>query len=90
MLQGSLDSVEGRCKACGSHEEEEGAGCEEVIATNGSTSCSCPNNTKQGKDVDRQHRKSLNLIVSVDYYKELLNLRMNMCFSRFVPTQQWQ
>lgn len=74
VLQGSLDSVEGRCKACGSHDEEEGGGCEEVIATNGNTSCSCPNNTKQGKDVDR-HYKSLNLYVSVDYYKEQLNLK---------------
>ncbi|XP_026185042.1 gametogenetin-binding protein 2 [Mastacembelus armatus] len=45
--EGSLDSVEGICKACGSHDEEEEAGCEEGIGTNGGTSCSCPDNTKQ-------------------------------------------
>ncbi|XP_026226566.1 gametogenetin-binding protein 2 [Anabas testudineus] len=44
--EGSLDSVEDGCKVCGSHDEEEGAGCEEGIATNESTSCSCPDNTK--------------------------------------------
>ncbi|XP_068600160.1 gametogenetin-binding protein 2 [Brachionichthys hirsutus] len=45
--EGSLDSVEGSCKVCGSHDEEEGeeTGCDEIIATNGSTSCSC--DTKQ-------------------------------------------
>lgn len=49
MLQGSLESVEGSCKVCGSHDEEEEAGCDESAAANGSTSCSCPDNTKQGK-----------------------------------------
>ncbi|XP_044078822.1 gametogenetin-binding protein 2 isoform X2 [Siniperca chuatsi] len=44
--EGSLESVEGTCKGCGSHDEEE-AGCDESVATNGSTSCSCPDNTKQ-------------------------------------------
>ncbi|XP_047463952.1 gametogenetin-binding protein 2 [Mugil cephalus] len=48
--EGSLESVERSCKACGSHdeEEEEEAGCEEGVATSGNTSCSCPDNTKQG------------------------------------------
>lgn len=49
MLQGCLESVDGSCKVCGSHdEEEEEAGCDESVAAN-STSCSCPN-TKQGKN----------------------------------------
>uniref|UniRef100_A0A672GRX2 Gametogenetin-binding protein 2 n=1 Tax=Salarias fasciatus TaxID=181472 RepID=A0A672GRX2_SALFA len=42
---------EGSCKTCGSHhdeeEDEEEAGCEESIAINVPTSCSCPENTKQ-------------------------------------------
>ncbi|XP_029304658.1 gametogenetin-binding protein 2 [Cottoperca gobio] len=42
--EGSLESVEGDCKVCGSHDEE--AGCDQSAA-NGSTSCSCPDNTKQ-------------------------------------------
>ncbi|KAM7398452.1 hypothetical protein PAMA_006387 [Pampus argenteus] len=46
--EGSLDSVEGSCKACSSHdEEEEEAGCEESVTTNGSPSCNCPDNAKQ-------------------------------------------
>ncbi|XP_029029958.1 gametogenetin-binding protein 2 [Betta splendens] len=45
--EGSLDSADGSCKACCSHDEEEGTGCEESINTNGSPSCSCPDNTKQ-------------------------------------------
>uniref|UniRef100_UPI0037E818F8 gametogenetin-binding protein 2 n=1 Tax=Semicossyphus pulcher TaxID=241346 RepID=UPI0037E818F8 len=49
--EGSLESVEDTCKVCGSHdeeeeEEEEEAGCGET-ATNRSTSCNCPDNTKQ-------------------------------------------
>ncbi|TMS14293.1 Gametogenetin-binding protein 2 [Larimichthys crocea] len=49
--EGSLESVEGSCKVCGSHdeeeeEEEEEARCDESVATNGSTSCSCPDNIK--------------------------------------------
>ncbi|XP_067350490.1 gametogenetin-binding protein 2 [Channa argus] len=40
-------SVKVSCKACGSHEEEEEASCVEGVATNGNTSCSCPDNTKQ-------------------------------------------
>ncbi|KAG7240945.1 hypothetical protein INR49_026173 [Caranx melampygus] len=44
---GSLECVDGSCKACGSNEEEEEAGSEEGIATNGNTSCSCPDNNKQ-------------------------------------------
>lgn len=49
VLQGSLESVEGTCKGCGSHDEEE-AGCDESIAASESTSCSCPDNTKQGRN----------------------------------------
>lgn len=46
--EGSLQCVDGSCKACGSHdEEEEEAGCEESVATSGSTSCTCPDSTKQ-------------------------------------------
>ncbi|XP_029924712.1 gametogenetin-binding protein 2 isoform X1 [Myripristis murdjan] len=45
--EGSLESVEGTCKVCGSQDEEEEAGSEEGIATSGSTSCSCPDSTKQ-------------------------------------------
>lgn len=41
----SLLSVEGGCKACGSQEE---AGCVEVIVTNESTSCSCPDSAILG------------------------------------------
>lgn len=53
-MQGSLESVEATCKVCGSHEEEEEeAGCDESVAANGSTSCSCPDNTKQGKNARR-------------------------------------
>ncbi|CAJ1064405.1 LOW QUALITY PROTEIN: gametogenetin-binding protein 2 [Xyrichtys novacula] len=45
--EGSLESVEGTCKVCGSQdEEEEDAGCDEAAA-NSSTSCNCPDNTKQ-------------------------------------------
>lgn len=53
VLQGSLESVEGTCKVCGSHdeeeEEEEDVGCDQSVSANGSTSCSCPDNSKQGK-----------------------------------------
>ncbi|XP_071386014.1 gametogenetin-binding protein 2 [Centroberyx affinis] len=45
--EGSLEDVEG-CKVCGSQDEEEEAGNEESIATNGTTSCSCPDTTKPG------------------------------------------
>lgn len=47
--EGSLESVDGSCKVCGSHDEEEEAeaGCDESAAANRSTSCSCPDNTKQ-------------------------------------------
>ncbi|XP_017268022.1 gametogenetin-binding protein 2 isoform X2 [Kryptolebias marmoratus] len=46
--EGSYESVEGGCKACGSPgEEEEEAGCEGADATNRSSSCKCPSNTKQ-------------------------------------------
>ncbi|XP_029957246.1 gametogenetin-binding protein 2 isoform X2 [Salarias fasciatus] len=49
--EGSLECQEGSCKTCGSHhdeeEDEEEAGCEESIAINVPTSCSCPENTKQ-------------------------------------------
>ncbi|XP_076025005.1 gametogenetin-binding protein 2 [Genypterus blacodes] len=51
--EGSLESVEGSCKVCGSHdeeeeeeEEEEEAGSGESVVANGSPSCSCPNNAK--------------------------------------------
>lgn len=60
--------MEDGCKVCGSHDEEEGAGCEEGIATNGSTSCSCPDNTKPGKDADRHNNKPLNLYFHVDSF----------------------
>ncbi len=49
VLQGSLES----CKDCGSHDDEEEAGCDESVAANGSTSCSCPDNTKPGKNACR-------------------------------------
>ncbi|KAM3868932.1 gametogenetin-binding protein 2 [Diretmus argenteus] len=46
--EGSLESVQGSCKACGNQEEEEEeAGSGEGIAANRSTSCSCPDSTKQ-------------------------------------------
>uniref|UniRef100_A0AAQ6AH65 Gametogenetin-binding protein 2 n=1 Tax=Amphiprion ocellaris TaxID=80972 RepID=A0AAQ6AH65_AMPOC len=45
--ESSLESVEGSCKACGSHDEEEEVGCEASVATNGSPSCSCPDSSKQ-------------------------------------------
>ncbi|KAK9536185.1 hypothetical protein VZT92_005992 [Zoarces viviparus] len=45
LVAGSLESVEGTCKVCGSPDEEE-ARCDQSIATNGSTSCSCPDNIK--------------------------------------------
>ncbi|XP_039870579.1 gametogenetin-binding protein 2 [Simochromis diagramma] len=45
--EGSLESVESSCKVCGSHDEEDDAGCDETVATNRSTSCRCPDNTKQ-------------------------------------------
>uniref|UniRef100_A0A3P8NX33 Gametogenetin-binding protein 2 n=1 Tax=Astatotilapia calliptera TaxID=8154 RepID=A0A3P8NX33_ASTCA len=41
------ESVESSCKVCGSHDEEDEAGCDETVATNRSTSCRCPDNTKQ-------------------------------------------
>ncbi|XP_020505639.2 gametogenetin-binding protein 2 isoform X1 [Labrus bergylta] len=49
--EGSLESVEDSCKVCGSQEEEEEeeeeeAGCDET-ATNQSSSCNCPESTKQ-------------------------------------------
>ncbi|TKS83606.1 Gametogenetin-binding protein 2 [Collichthys lucidus] len=47
--EGSLESVDGSCKVCGSHEEEEEeeeARCDESVAAEGSTSCSCPDNIK--------------------------------------------
>lgn len=52
MLQGSLESVDS-CKVCGSIDEEEEAGCGDSIAANGSTSCSCQDNTKQGKNTHK-------------------------------------
>lgn len=53
VSQGSLES----CKVCGSHdEEEEEAGLDQSVTANGSTSCSCPDNTKPGKNA---HRLSL-------------------------------
>ena len=59
MLQGPFESVEGSCKACGSHdEEEEEANCEETVATNRSTSCSCPDNTKQGENTHTSQQAS--------------------------------
>ncbi|XP_058482975.1 gametogenetin-binding protein 2 [Solea solea] len=47
--EGSLEFVEGSCKVCGSHdeEEEEEASCEEGVASKGLNSCTCPNDTKQ-------------------------------------------
>ncbi|KAF6738509.1 Gametogenetin-binding protein 2 [Oryzias melastigma] len=46
--EGSFESVESSCKACGHRdEEEEDAGSEETAATNRNTSCSCPDNNKQ-------------------------------------------
>ncbi|XP_034088949.1 gametogenetin-binding protein 2 [Gymnodraco acuticeps] len=46
--EGSLEAVEDACKVCGSHnEEEEETGCDQSVAANGSTSCICPDNTKQ-------------------------------------------
>lgn len=50
ILQGSLESAEGSCKVCGSQEEDEEAGCDESAAANQNTSCSCPDNIKQGKN----------------------------------------
>uniref|UniRef100_A0A3Q2PDG8 Gametogenetin-binding protein 2 n=1 Tax=Fundulus heteroclitus TaxID=8078 RepID=A0A3Q2PDG8_FUNHE len=46
--EGSYESVEGSCKACGSHddEEEEEAGCPEAVAASRNGSCSCSDNTK--------------------------------------------
>uniref|UniRef100_A0AAQ6A1P1 Gametogenetin-binding protein 2 n=1 Tax=Amphiprion ocellaris TaxID=80972 RepID=A0AAQ6A1P1_AMPOC len=52
--ESSLESVEGSCKACGSHDEEEEVGCEASVATNGSPSCSCPDSSKQGNALLRQ------------------------------------
>ena len=61
VLQGSFESVEGSCKACGSHdEEEEEAGCEETVDSSRSTSCNCPNN-KQGKNEHTHHKKPSSL-----------------------------
>ncbi|XP_043997323.1 gametogenetin-binding protein 2 isoform X2 [Gambusia affinis] len=49
LNEGSFDSVEGSCKACGSHdEEEEEAGCEETVTTSRNASCNCSDNTKRG------------------------------------------
>ncbi|KAM6906908.1 gametogenetin-binding protein 2 [Xenentodon cancila] len=46
--EGSFESVESSCKACGSHdEEEEEAGCEGTVDSTRSTSCNCPNINKQ-------------------------------------------
>lgn len=49
--EGSLESVEGTCKVCGSNdeeeEEEEEAVCVQSVAASGSTSCSCPDTGKQ-------------------------------------------
>ncbi|CAN9501611.1 unnamed protein product [Ophioblennius macclurei] len=48
--EGSLECVEGSCTACRSREEEEDEEevvCEESIAINVPTSCSCPENAKQ-------------------------------------------
>uniref|UniRef100_A0A8C4DVY7 Gametogenetin-binding protein 2 n=1 Tax=Dicentrarchus labrax TaxID=13489 RepID=A0A8C4DVY7_DICLA len=48
--EGSLDSAEGTCKVCGSHdeeEEEEEPRCDESVAASGSSSCSCPDDAKQ-------------------------------------------
>ncbi|KAI4813892.1 hypothetical protein KUCAC02_003113 [Chaenocephalus aceratus] len=45
--EGSLEAVEDACKVCGSHNEEEETGCDQSVAANGSTSCICPDNTKQ-------------------------------------------
>ena len=49
-LQGPLGSAEGGCKACGSPEEQAAAaaGRVEVIVTNDSTSCSCPDGAVPG------------------------------------------
>ncbi|KAM9386344.1 LOW QUALITY PROTEIN: gametogenetin-binding protein 2 [Pholidichthys leucotaenia] len=44
--EGSLESVEVSCKACGSRKEEDEASCEESNTANSSTSCSCHDNTK--------------------------------------------
>ncbi|XP_075958099.1 gametogenetin-binding protein 2 [Anarhichas minor] len=48
LVEGSLESVEGTCKVCGSpdEEEEEEARCDQSIAANGSPSCSCPDDIK--------------------------------------------
>ena len=48
VFQGSLEAVEDACKVCGSHNEVEETGCDQSVAANGSTSCICPDNTKQG------------------------------------------
>lgn len=48
LHEGSFDSVEGSCKACGSHDdEEEEAGCEETVATIRNASCNYSDNTKR-------------------------------------------
>ncbi|KAM4620772.1 gametogenetin-binding protein 2 isoform 1-T2 [Polymixia lowei] len=47
--EGSLESVESSCKACGSQdEEEEEAVSVEVIVANGGSSCSCPDSNILG------------------------------------------
>lgn len=50
MWQGSLECVDSSCKVCSGNDEEEEAGSDESVGANRSTSCSCPDNTKQGKN----------------------------------------
>ncbi|XP_028323219.1 gametogenetin-binding protein 2 [Gouania willdenowi] len=46
-IEGSLESMEGSCKACGSQDEEEEVGCEGRMATNESTTCNCQGGDKK-------------------------------------------
>lgn len=50
VLKASLESVEGSCEACASHDKAGDASYEGSVSSTGSTSCSCPDNTKQGED----------------------------------------